>query len=433
MKWKSALALSLFTLQSANAAELVAWQLPVRLSYGYGTDAGEAAHGYLELEPSASASLSSTVRVELSARARLDWRNELEPGESSHDTWSDLSRPLTIDELGTLALRDAYLEFELSNGIARVGKQQIVWGRLDGIKVLDVLNPQSYREFILEDFGHSRIGLWSAYTDMTFGDWRIELAVIPDDTGHEIPEEGAWFQLNAPRFRYGALPGQAAPPTRTVRDRNRLEVTAAGLQASRFFGSVGMSAMVYSGMEHEPLGRVVLDDSAPVLERYYERRNLLGLNADTAVGPVALRAEFAWQPDRTFNTRSPAGLDTVDLDQATLALAADILAPLDLFINVQLQLDNVRNAPPTLVRSDQDRIATAVIRRSFNYQTINVELRMYSSLEDGDRLVSSSVAYEFGNDTEMQLRFETFSGDRLGLFGQFGDRDRFIASLRHYF
>lgn len=273
MPLKLAFLLSLLIVHESSAAELTSWQLPVRLSYGYGTAAGEAAHAYLELEPSASASLSSAVRVEWSARARLDRENKLEPGEPGYETWSNLSRPVSIGDTGTLALRDAYVEIELPNGLARIGKQQIVWGRLDGIKVLDVLNPQSFREFILEDFGHSRIGLWSAYTDMTFGEWRVELALIPDDTGHEVPAEGAWFQLTAPRFRYGAPPGQAAPPMTILRDRNHLEVTAASVQLSRFVGSVGMELKALLGQVNphflfNALGSIlaVSDDTRSVRE-----------------------------------------------------------------------------------------------------------------------------------------------------------------------
>jgi hypothetical protein len=424
---------SLLGVNTACAAELTDWQLPARLSYGYGTEAGASVHGYLELEPSSTFSLSPRTRLELSARARLDSVDELEPGKPSLDTYSEFSKPVTLGTAGTLELRDAYVEFELDNGIARFGKQQIVWGRLDGLKVLDVLNPQSFREFILEDAGHARIGLWSAYVDSTIDDWRVEFALIPDATGHQIPDEEAWFQLTAPRFRYGAKPGQSAPQMTTVREQDWFKETAAGLQVSRFFGSVGVSAMAYSGMEHQPLGRIAIVDSAPVLERYYERRNLLGLSADMAIGSVALRAEGAWQPGRTFNTRSATGLDTDDLDQATLALGADIFAPLDLFINLQVLFDNIKNAPDTLVRPDQDRIATAVVRRSFNYETINVELRMNSSLNTGDRLMSAAATYDYRTDTELELKFESFRGNERGLFGQFEGRDRLLFSLRQFF
>lgn len=103
-------------------------------------------------------------------------------------------------------------------------------------------------------------------------------------------------------------------------------------------------------MEHEPLGRIEIDNNAPVLERYYERRNMLGLSADMAIGSVALRAEGAWHPSRNFNTRSANSLDSIERDQGTLALGADIFAPLDLFINLQVLFNNVRDAPGDLVR-----------------------------------------------------------------------------------
>jgi uncharacterized protein DUF1302 len=424
---------ALMGVNTASAVELTDWQLPVTATYGYGTEAGESVQGELELAPSSRFLLAPGTRLELSARARLDEVDRLAPGEPPLETYSPQSRPLALGETGTLELRDAYVEIELDNGIARFGKQQIVWGRLDGLKVLDVLNPQSYREFILEDAGYSRIGLWSGYLDTTLDAWRLELAVIPDATGHEIPDDGAWFQLTAPRFRYGAAPGQPAPPMNTVRDQSLIEETAAGVQVSRFFGSVGVSAMAYSGMDHQPLGRIRIVDSAPLLERYYERRNLLGLSADMAIGSLALRAEAAWQPDRTFNTRSATGLDTIDRDQATLALGADIFAPLDLFVNLQLLVDNVRNAPATLVRPAQDRIATAVVRRSFNYDTVDLEFRMNSSLNTGDRMMSAAATYDYRSNTQLEVRFETFHGTQRGLFGQFEDRDRLLFSLRQFF
>jgi hypothetical protein len=80
-------------------------------------------------------------------------------------SWSPASRPSTTTRrcrqtdhpgrIGTLELRDLYYEHRLDRSV-RLGKQQIVWGRLDGVKILDVVNPQTFREFILDDleFAH---------------------------------------------------------------------------------------------------------------------------------------------------------------------------------------------------------------------------------------------------------------------------------------
>ncbi|WP_043772935.1 DUF1302 family protein [Algiphilus aromaticivorans] len=62
---------------------------------------------------------------------------------------------------GELALRELYADIYLGPLYLRAGKQQIVWGKADGLKLLDQVNPQNFREFILADFEHSRIPQWS--------------------------------------------------------------------------------------------------------------------------------------------------------------------------------------------------------------------------------------------------------------------------------
>ncbi len=422
-----------FTAGPASAAEVSAWQLPARISYGYGSDQSASMQGVFEAEPAIELKFSPTARLVLSGRVRLDTEDRLEPGRPNRDTYSPVSRPLTLGDAGTAEVRDAYLEIEIENGIVRLGKQQIVWGRLDGLKVLDTLNPQNFREFIMDDFDHSRIGLWSAYVDRSFGDWRTEFAWIPDASGHEIPEDGAWFQLTAPRFRYGATTAQTTPPVSTDHDAHGIADGAVAGRLSHQFGVVDMSAVVYSGLDFEPLGTLRAIDGEPLLERFYERRTLYGVNAETSFGPFALRAELSWQPRRKFNSRGPAALNVIALDQRNIAIAADIDGPFDTFINVQYVVDRISNAPSTLVRPDQDRIITTFLRRSFVYETVQFEFRWYRSLEDDDELFSISLGYDVGDNTRLRLAAENFSGIDSGLFGQFAESDRLILGVEHTF
>jgi hypothetical protein len=423
----------LLIVSASGAAELSEWQVPTRLTYGYGSDVGDSIQGMLELEPAIEGTLSSASRVVLSGRLRLDVEDRIEPGRPNVATYSPLSRPFRLGNVGTAEIRDAYIQFDLSDGIIRIGKQQIVWGRLDGLKVLDVLNPQSFREFVLDDFDRSRISLWSVYLDRSLGGWRTELAWIPDATGHEIPSDGAWFQLTAPRFRYGAVPGQPAPAVVTERDAHGLADGAVALRLSRSVGMLDMSAVAYSGLDFEPLGRLVRGGDTPLLQRYYERRNLFGLNAETSLGRFAFRAEFAFQPGRRFNTRNGDRLDVAALDQSTLALAIDADGPFGLFLNLQYLDDRVSGTRTDLVRPGHERLATVFARRSFAYDTLHVELRWYRSMTDDDHLLSTALRYDIGEDTNLRLAAESFSGTRRGLFGQFADRDRVTIQLEHIF
>jgi len=414
-------------------ADVESASLETYLSYGYSRPTSSTMQGFLELVPSLELGLSGPASLVMSARVRADARDELEPGRPDLDTYAPGSRPLQLGNTGTAELREFYAEFRSASGLTRIGKQQIVWGRLDGIKVLDLVNPQDFREFILDDFADSRIPLWSAYFDYNLGNWRAELALIPDGTGHVIPGAGAWFELTAPRFRYGAAPGSPGLPVITREPGHSLDDAAAGLRLSRQFNNLELALVAYSGNDPEPLGRLASVNGAPAVERFYERRDAFGFSADMGLGSAVLRAEYAYQPDRAFNARSTGSLDVVELDQHRGAIGLDIDGPLGVFINVQYLLDAIPSAPANLVRPGRDRLATLYLRRSFAYGSVVVAARWYHSFIDGDDLAAVSLEHEINDSTSVELAAQFFGGAEEGLFGQFSERDRITLSLRHTF
>ena len=126
------------------AAELDNFTLISEFVTGYETEDQGSMQGQLELMPELEFSLSNDIALVLSARVRLDYEDLLEPDRPQLDTYLSITEPLEIGTAGTAELRDMYLEFRSDNGLSRIGKQQIVWGRMDGIKVLDILNPRIF-------------------------------------------------------------------------------------------------------------------------------------------------------------------------------------------------------------------------------------------------------------------------------------------------
>lgn len=433
MKPTLAMALLVFAGQHALAADARDYFLDAHLSYGYSGVANESMQEIVRLKPGLRIEYSPRTQIILEGRVRLDFADELEPGKVDTSTYSAMSRPAVVNDLGTADIRDAYLERALNNGILRLGKQQIVWGKLDGIKVLDVLNPQNLHGFILDDFSESRISLWSAYLDVTLAGWRTEIALIPDNTGHAIPAQGAWLELTAPRYRYGANPGDPPLPVVTHRESIAADSSAYALRLSRKVRALEFGAVAYSGLDHEPLGRLIDDSGEMTVEQFYERRGLFGLSAETSVGSLALRAEVAVQPNREFNTRTPAALSTIALDQLRAGVGVDMDGPWNTFINIQYLYDEVHDAPLSLVRPAEDRIVTAFLRRSFNYESVVLIARWYHSLELDDEMYSLALEFAFSDSTRLRLAADGFSGNPTGIFGQFADRDRVTIGLTHTF
>jgi len=69
------------------------------------------------------------------------------------------------------ALREAYVDAEVNDYSLRVGKQQVVWGTADGMKLLDAINPTDYTEMAQNQMEDSRIPVWmvNAETDLPKG------------------------------------------------------------------------------------------------------------------------------------------------------------------------------------------------------------------------------------------------------------------------
>jgi len=102
----------------------------------------------------------------------------------------------------------------------RIGKQQLVWGEVDGLRIMDQINPLDLRRgFIFYDadagFGDSRIPLWMVKTELNTGmdfeagglsDLGLELTWIPDVdpfNRFEIgPREGGTYGYPVPDGYY---------------------------------------------------------------------------------------------------------------------------------------------------------------------------------------------------------------------------------------
>ncbi|MEM1230449.1 MAG: hypothetical protein AAGI15_07935, partial [Pseudomonadota bacterium] len=105
----------------------------------------------------------------------------------------------------------------------------------------------------------------------------------------------------------------------------------------------------------------------------------------------------------------------------------------DLFVSVQLLKESIADHDVDIVTPRSDLLATAVLRRSFRYETVTAELRWYGNLADGDGMLRPGLSLALGDSTRIALGADLFYGDRDGLFGQFDREDRLTVALTRFF
>jgi len=138
---------------------------------------------------------SETFKSETSARIYIDGEFEnSENGATYHVELQGFKDGAAINnyddnESNTQRdpLREAYIDTSYDDILIRAGKQQVVWGTADGIKLLDAINPTDYSELVQNQMEDSRIPVWmiNAETDLESGG-NIQF-VVSEQSENKIP------------------------------------------------------------------------------------------------------------------------------------------------------------------------------------------------------------------------------------------------------
>ena len=102
------------------------------------------------------------------------------------------------------AIRELYADMYLGNLDVRLGKQFVVWGVLEGVRITDEINPMDFRELILPDLLDYRIPLWMAKLDYYRSEASYQFLWIPDIRFHKPAPPGSEWELlqEVPGTRY---------------------------------------------------------------------------------------------------------------------------------------------------------------------------------------------------------------------------------------
>jgi hypothetical protein len=146
----------------------------------------------------AAAHAKDAFKQETSARIFIDGAaDELQDGATYHvelNLMKDGKATTNYDsnELYTQrdALREAYVDAEMNDWSIRAGKQQVVWGTADGMKLLDMINPSDYGEMAQNQMEDSRIPVWMVNAETTNEDGSEYQIVVSE------PKENVFAGLN---------------------------------------------------------------------------------------------------------------------------------------------------------------------------------------------------------------------------------------------
>jgi hypothetical protein len=375
------------------------------------------------------------LRLVASARVRGDAFDRLEPGHPKPEEVSVLSRRYFAGDHVDYELRELRLETRLGAAHVTLGKQQVVWGEADGLKVLDVVDPQDFREFILDDFEDSRIPLWTLNVELPLGPVGLQAIWVPDPSFHELPEPDSVFAFTAPRFLPPRVPGFVPALEDVDRPRRLLADSDAGLRAHVLAGGWDLALSYLWQYAKEPVFEAALGVGPPgptvTFTPTYRRTHVVGATASNAFGDLTVRAEAVWFSDRYVSTDDPRVADDllVETDELGYVLGFDWFGFEDALVSLQLFQSWIPERAEGLVRDRLETVTTLFVRRELWNQRLRLEGMWLHGLNEQDGLVRPKLAYQLRNDLWVWLGLDLFYGGGDGVFGQYDARDRAVVGM----
>ncbi len=408
-------------LMSTTATAEIDSALSINNEWAFGTEAKQTQKFETTIKPEVEIDLGRDAKLTAVARLRGDTRNRID-----------------VDNDTDAELREFYVETTIGRSFLTLGKQQIVWGKSDGLKVLDVVNPQEWREFILDDFDESRIPLWTVNAEIPINDVTLQLLWIPDQAYDKFAEGNDLYAFTTPQWVPQPPDGVDVVFAAEERPDDTIQDADWGMRLSTFWNGWDLTLnylyhfndqpVLYRQLSQTPNGPV-----ATITPRY-KRSHLIGTTFSNAFGGFTLRGEVGYSLDRYLSTNSISDSDgVVKTNEFAYVIGLDWFGFSDTLLSAQLFQSHLSNNEAGMLRDGLETTLTFLARRHFINERLTTEMLWIHSTDLDDGVARPKITYQISDAITAGVGADIFYGNQAGLFGQFKNRDRLVTSIEIYF
>ena len=318
-----------------------------------------------------------------------------------------------------LELGEAWIQGSLFDDLdIKAGRQIVVWGKSDNIRVTDILNPLDNREPGLVDIEYLRLPVAMTKVDYYRGFWHLSGMVLHEVRLPKNPVYGSDFYPGSSPLPREDKPGMAW--------RNQ----EFALAANGIFSGWDISfygAAVFNDLAH-------IEQTATGVERKHSRLKMAGSAINVAFGNWLVKGEVALLDGLEYSipmeekTRldSLIGVEYSGIDETMLSFE---LANRHIFA-----FDSRLKQAPYYKRED-DVQTVFRMNRDFYNDTLQLTclLSFFGLSGNNGSFQRFSLEYEMTANTFITAGLMTYQSGDKAAFRDIGDNDRIFLEMRTYF
>lgn len=326
-------------------------------------------------------------------------------------------------------LREAYLDHREEHWGFRLGRQLVIWGVADGVRIIDLVSPMDMTEFLAQDYDDIRMPV-NALRFFVFNEkMRLELLAVPTFEGYKLPtdaenpwsvlpkntalhlvwnEDGSSPKLHFPNIEYGG----------------RLCFTLPGvdfsLAALHTWNKMPMIAYRSSG------------NHMTVSPQYY-RMGFFGGDISKPLGQFVLRGEAAFNVDKHFSYKPEAGaMEQKGFNTVNYLVGVDWYAPHEWMVMAQFSSESILRYENQIAQPRHQSLLTLNVSKKLLGSTLQLSNFTYFDLNHEGWFSRFTSSYALNDHIRLSVGYDWFRGNE-GIFGRYKNNSEIWAKAKYNF
>lgn len=361
-----------------------------------------------------------------------------------------------------IAIRELYIDYVRDKLELRVGKQYIIWGVLEGVRLIDEINPMDFREMILPDLIDYRVSLWSLKLDYYTDVADFQFVWIPDIQFHKPGPRGSEWEL----LQDVCVDQPPEIVCRETRPSSNLKNSEFGLRASkRLFDTEFTLSYFYTWDDFPVIFRTVRlpVDAAhpPAFFPVYTRMSMYGGTVVKQFDNIIAKLELAYVTDKYFGVRNTTDNDNDSYLDFDGELKRDHLR---WGLGLEFNLWNTDISPgitqwtifdydPAILQDRNDVAVNLFVRKEFPAWAATFQMLVIRLVNLKELLLKPEITFQMDDHLQITTGLDLFFGARSDFgvndallsgtfdpnrvraqfFGNFQDNDRVFLEFKYSF
>ena len=342
----------------------------------------------------------------------------------------DVEKNFKIKSETGLELQEAWAEYVSDNWDIRLGRQIVIWGKADGIRITDNISPPDYTESVTRDLDEIRMAVDA-----------VKFRLLGDNITTEF--------ILIPVFRSSVQPEGDNPWAVTMEYPESFEISSSnadepdtGISSSEFSVKYPGTFQAWTGqLRYFTHGMMIRSCSVmytrqgtqlkSFLKPQYKRMTVAGLECAVPWSDFVFRGETAFFSGRYFSAESIHD-NPLKKGQHKVACSTDWYPGNDWTVTGQVTGTKIFDHDTALYADSHELTATLNISKKVLRQTVTISNMVYYDISAQEYFDRFNVAWDASDSLNFSVGADIFEGDT-GSYGQYEHNSQLWFKAKYSF